>query len=252
MKHLIIKLLISGLALLGFSASAAPTLQTADSLYGGNRYKAAADAYEQILKKQGHNAVVYYNLGNAYYRQNEYAKAILNYERALWLDPSNEDAAYNLSVARSKASVPQVNASEMFFITWADRFIRHRSADTWGCWVLLFLSLTLCCLMSYLFGRRIWLRKSAFAAMSLSLLCTVFCVVAAAMQSYRFSHEVRAVVMESTPFVTDSGETKRRVLPPGVTVLVTDRDVDGRWCVSLPGEGITGWADSRKLQTIHD
>lgn len=245
-------LLISVLTLLSLASAATPREQTADSLYKSKNYKAAAETYEQIIKTQGHNASAYYNLGNAYYRQNEYAKAILNYERALWLEPSDKDAAYNLEVVRSKAAVPQANASEMFFITWADSFIRHRSADTWGCWSLILLAITLFCLALYLFGQRTWFRKSAFAAMCLVFLCTVFSIVAAAIQSYRFTHEIKAVVMEKAIFVTDSGKTKRRILPPGFTVYVQDRGVDGRWMVQLPGEGITGWIENKNLQTVHN
>ena len=117
----------------------AVSMEQADSVYRKKNYKAAAELYEKIIKEKGVSVTAYYNLGNAYFRQKEYAKAILNYERALRLAPSDEDVRFNLAVARSKASVPQVNASEMFFITWIDRFIRNRSANVWGLWALGFL-----------------------------------------------------------------------------------------------------------------
>lgn len=46
--------------------------------------------YESLLKK-GEAAEVYYNLGNSYYKADDIAKAILNYERALLLQPGNAD-----------------------------------------------------------------------------------------------------------------------------------------------------------------
>ena len=74
----------------------------ADSAYVKGDYKAAIEAYETILTNEGEAADVYYNLGNAYYKSENIAKAILNYERALLLNPSDEDVAFNLELARSK------------------------------------------------------------------------------------------------------------------------------------------------------
>ena len=45
---------------------------------------------------------IYYNLGNSYYKADDIARAILNYERALLLEPGNADIRANLEIARSK------------------------------------------------------------------------------------------------------------------------------------------------------
>ena len=58
----------------------------ANQLYSDGNYAEAAKAYEEIITEQP-NSEVYYNLGNAYFKQNELAKAILAYERCLRLDP---------------------------------------------------------------------------------------------------------------------------------------------------------------------
>ena len=229
----------------------AVSMEQADSVYRKKNYKAAAELYEKIIKEKGVSVTAYYNLGNAYFRQKEYAKAILNYERALRLAPSDEDVRFNLAVARSKASVPQVNASEMFFITWIDRFIRNRSANVWGLWALGFLLFSLGSLLVYIFFHRTWLRKTGFAAMSFFLLGLVFCTVAAALQKNRFHNEERAVVMESSSFVTDAPKAKKRMLVSGQAVRVIDKSPDGRWQVQLSGENTVGWIDGKALQSVH-
>ena len=52
-------------------------------------FASAIQIYESLLRK-GESADVYYNLGNSYYKINEIAKAILNYEKALLLQPGTE------------------------------------------------------------------------------------------------------------------------------------------------------------------
>ena len=53
----------------------------ADSAYLNGNYSTAIELYENLLQK-GESDELYYNLGNAYYKSDELAKAILNYERA--------------------------------------------------------------------------------------------------------------------------------------------------------------------------
>ena len=72
-----------------------------DSAYIRNDFASAIQIYESLLRK-GESADVYYNLGNSYYKINEIAKAILNYEKALLLQPGNGDIRANLEIARGK------------------------------------------------------------------------------------------------------------------------------------------------------
>ena len=69
-----------------------------EAYYQGN-YEGAALAYEQLLGSSVINSVVFYNLGNAYYRQGRLGDAIVNYERALRLRPGMDGAKQNLDKA---------------------------------------------------------------------------------------------------------------------------------------------------------
>ena len=66
-----------------------PTKTEADSAYIRNDFAASVEMYENILKNEGESSDIYYNLGNSYYKMNNIAKAVLNYERALLLNPGN-------------------------------------------------------------------------------------------------------------------------------------------------------------------
>ena len=66
-------------------------------------YLESARSFESILKDGYQSGVVYYNLGNAYYRAGEYGRAILNYRKAKFFRPRDPYLAANLQQAISMA-----------------------------------------------------------------------------------------------------------------------------------------------------
>ncbi len=69
--------------------------------YEDGRYAAAAAAYRSLLRYQIRDPVLEYNLGNAEFRLGNLGQAILHYERARRLDPTDRDIVANLEFARS-------------------------------------------------------------------------------------------------------------------------------------------------------
>lgn len=68
----------------------------ANAAYTAGNYAEAIHGYEDIIKAGIADASVFYNLGNAYYRNGRLGAAIVNYERALALTPNLESARENL------------------------------------------------------------------------------------------------------------------------------------------------------------
>ncbi len=77
-------------------------MSLANQNYEAGDYAEAAAIYEAIIESGLHNSTVYYNLGNAYFKQGELGRAILNYRRAQRLAPRDADVAANLAVARTQ------------------------------------------------------------------------------------------------------------------------------------------------------
>lgn len=75
-------------------------MQVANKEYEAGNYAEAAAIYEAILESGLAHSAVYYNLGNAYFKQGDLGRAILNYRRAQSLNPRDNDIAVNLSIAR--------------------------------------------------------------------------------------------------------------------------------------------------------
>ena len=102
----------------------------ANALYAEGNYAEAAAVYEQVVVDQP-SAEVYYNLGNAYFKQGELAQSILAYERALRLKPSYKDAQYNLHFAQSRI-VDNIEDTHSFFLSNWMRAVRNAlSMQVW-------------------------------------------------------------------------------------------------------------------------
>ena len=82
-------LLTGFLLLLPLIALASELTDRGDQSYQTEHYSDAIALYLEAMERDGTSSDLYYNLGNAYYRSGQIADAILSYERALRLDPTN-------------------------------------------------------------------------------------------------------------------------------------------------------------------
>ena len=70
--------------------------------YNKNQFDVSVDAYENILSQGFYSADLYYNLGNAYYRLEDFANARWSYEMGINIDPRNKDIIHNLMLTKKK------------------------------------------------------------------------------------------------------------------------------------------------------
>ena len=79
------------------------TLDQANTHYIAGEYAEAADAYLYLVEAGNRTGDVYYNLGNALYREGDVGSALLAWKRAQWLSPRDGDILANLERGRSQA-----------------------------------------------------------------------------------------------------------------------------------------------------
>lgn len=164
-----------------------------DSAYNKENYREAIRFYEQALANGGRDADVYYNLGNAYYRCGETAQAVLAYERALRIDPSNADARKNLAFVNSRLEdKPEDNNS---ILTHAhSSIVTSASADVWA-WISFAAFVLLCAAAAaYIFSSNVRVRKVGFFGGFVLLVLTVYFVVVAFHAASRVNDHSEAVV----------------------------------------------------------
>lgn len=71
-------------------------------LYQEGEFAGAVASYRSVAESGFESAALYYNLGNAHFRLGEIGPAVLNYERALRLDPGNDDIRANLALVNQR------------------------------------------------------------------------------------------------------------------------------------------------------
>jgi tetratricopeptide (TPR) repeat protein len=80
------------------------TWRRGNDAYLHGDYAGAVAAYQEIDRQGVVSGDLYFNLGDAYFRKGALGPAIWSFERALTLDPGDEDARFNLDQARKLAA----------------------------------------------------------------------------------------------------------------------------------------------------
>ena len=125
-------------------------------------YEQAAELYQQVIDAGLVAPELYYNLGNAYFKQHNIPMAILNYERALQLDPGNEDIKYNLELARTYVSDKIETLPRFFLVEWYHWFLERMSSDGWARFSVIAFMVGLLLLTLFVFSKRFIWRKTGY------------------------------------------------------------------------------------------
>ena len=222
-----------------------------DSAYIKNDFASAIQIYESLLQ-QGEAPEIYYNLGNCYYKTNDIARAILNYERALLLSPGNADIRANLEIARSKAIDKVTPVPEIFFITWIKSLVNSQSSDAWARTGIASFLLLLVSLAIFFFTQHIKWKKIGFSAAILFLIVTVLSNLFASQQKSYLTNRNDAIILSpsvtvrSTP--SESG-TSLFVLHEGRKVEIKDNSMR-EWKEIRLEDGKVGWVPSSSIEVI--
>jgi tetratricopeptide (TPR) repeat protein len=226
-------------------------LSEAIAAYDAGRYTEAIAAYEQLAETAGTSAALNYNLAGAYYKDKQYARAILHYERALLQDPADEDAAANLEMARAN-TVDKIEAIEpVIFVQWSHALRDRLSTDAWAWTSIVLFLIFIVGLFLYFFLHAPCLRRLGFFG---GLLCLVLSGVAmsyASAQRDRLMVRDHAIVMSPTVTVrsspADSG-TQLFTLHEGTKVSL--RSTLGTWMEIELADGNVGWIPAADLEVI--
>lgn len=228
------------------------TKAMADSAYAESDYATAIHIYEQLIAEHGESAAVYYNLGGAYYRTDEIARAILNYERALLFNPSDDDIKFNLELARAKAVDKNALVTELFLVRWYDNFCSIMSADSWSKVSILCFIILISCLVLFIFGKKSKTKKIFFTFALLSLLCTILANVIASGQTDKLVHRESAIIMEPSVTVRSTPSangTELFILHEGKKVKIKDDSMKA-WKEIEIEDGNIGWLPAEAIERI--
>ena len=250
MKRIIILLTLALLSVSAFAVESS-TMKQANEAYKAEKYALADSLYTEVMKKEGTSYALYYNLGNAKYKQGEIAYAILYYEKALKIKPDYEDAKYNLEMARSQ-TVDKIETMEQFVLSeWNQSIQNGTSSNGWAKWSIFAFILTLILVGLYIFSTKVLVKKIAFFSAIVTLVFSIISFGYAKAQNNAMTKNESAIIVaptvtgKSTP---DESGTDLFVLHEGTKVRIKNKI--GDWIEIQMEDGNTGWISSKKLEII--
>ena len=241
---------------LSISAFSNTALAEAEEAFRNGDFARSIELYEKIIAQElaennRESAQLHYNLGNAYFRNNELGRAILNFERALLLDPGNSDIRHNLRFARNH-TIDHIEPSATAFLTnWISGIRNLLSSNGWALTAIVLFLLFLSCTAVFLFVHIVWAKKTAFYT---GIVLFLFLMMANAFAFRQKSERVNrdfAIVMPSGISVNaapDANSNQLFQLHEGTKVRI--RNSDGNWYEIEIANGSVGWTLKTNVERI--
>ena len=256
MKQVIITILLTVLALPVVAGNA--NIDRANQAYKQELYNEALNLYLQEAKETGVSSALYCNIGDTYYRLKDNVHAVLYYERALLLDPSNSDARFNLEFVRGKMQLPD-DAGDSWFSNWVDRTVSRLSSNTWAVIAIITFLLFLAGVAAYLFMDNVLIRKIGFFGGAVLIVASILANLAAFHVYHKATSGNGAIVMpESVTLSTAPREPRDKneeafELQQGTRVEIVDSISDktsGKWLQVSTAGGHKAWINARDIEVI--
>ena len=241
-----------------FSASAQEK-DYADSLwdeanlaYVEGRWADAISDYQMISSMGLESASLYCNTGDAFFKDGNVPMAILYYERALKLDPSYDDARYNLDLLNSTIQDRIDPVPEFVLKAWAREICYIMDSNAWAvCFFVLF-ALTLAMVLLFLLAPTVGGRRTGFFTGIVLLLLAVFSLCFSVWQKNDYMKAEGAIVMRPVTSVKSSPSAEASkdlfILHEGTKVKIIDQV--GSWNNIELADGRQGWIPSSDIETI--
>jgi len=226
-------------------------LQQAEKAYDSKKYKEAIADYEQLINDGFKSYQLYFNLGNAYYRNNELGKAIYYYELARKAEPNDEDVRINLGIASAK-TIDKIDSKENFFISAVKiNLLSSFNTKTWAWFSIL--SLLIASLLFFVFvnSSRLFVKRVLFlfaCVFAITFAITYFLGYSALKSKSEnkfgviLSKEVR--VMNEPTF----SATSKFNLHEGTKIRVVENN--GDWILIKLDNGNEGWLKVNEVGII--
>jgi len=231
------------------AASKEATFRRGNDAYLHGRFKEAIEAYERVAALGVRSEDLFYNLGNAYVKADQLGPAIYNYERALELDPGNDDAQFNLKAARESArkkgedKLVGAEATPLW-----QRAVQPYTVGAMG-WIFLALYASLfASLILIHFVRPGFLRVGLWAAFAFLVIGSVLAAGLLGARLYLAERVEQAIVLPDSLQVKEGPDANYSAMfgvHAGLRVRVTEKEQD--WVRVRLANGLEGWVREADL-----
>lgn len=228
-----------------------PNRQSANQAYDKGNYELAVKTYE-MLSKTNPSAENFYNLGNAYFRTDNIPQAIIAYNKAALISPSDADIQHNLKIARSKTIDKMQPRQTTFIVAGWHSLTNLFNTNTWASISIVSLVLVVLLTLTYLFAEPVLLRQLGFYGAILLFVIFILANACAYSQYSRLTANDGAVVISDVCHVMKLPEAKANVemtIHEGTHMQITDESIKG-WYEVVLDDGTEGWVEQRCIERI--
>ena len=223
----------------------------ANDAYSIGEYNNAVELYSSIEESGFVSDKLYYNMGNAYYKLGENAKAILYYERSLKIDPNDSDVITNLEIAKL-STLDKIDVVPEFILTTFIKSIRDNfSCNIWAYLALIFFVVTLLFLLGFKFASSTKRRKLSFAMACFTLLLSISAVLFSTSLMIKANSNEFAIIttpVSNVKSAPNSTGNNLFILHDGAKVEILEEA--GTWNKIELTDGRQGWTLSSDMEII--
>lgn len=231
--------------------SAEKIMAQGNKFYQGKEYEKAVAAYQEVIKGGYEGTSLYYNLGDAYYREGKLGFAILYYEKALRLSPGNSDVLYNLKIANARTIDKIESLPQFFLFQWWEALLALLPVIGWMYISYFFYILVLISVFLYFFTKRPGLQRTAVYSGFVSVVLLVLTASLLGVKLNREANVKSAIVIEPTATVKlspDPTSNDAFIIHEGLKVR--ELSTVGDWIEIRLEDGKEGWIEKSDIATI--
>lgn len=215
----------------------------ANQNFSEGHFQQAIEGYQNLVHSRHWNANLFYNLGNAWFRLENFGEAILNYERALALDPRHPEAAANLRLVRDEARALELKPGAL------ERYVRAATSAQYSILASTAFWLALLALTHLFYSRR---RSGAFFSFIIFAIA-VFAGAVYALYSLETGSKGKALAIVTgtnieARLATADNAKSVLALPPGSEIKVLSQR--GDWIYAALPNDLRGWIPAPGAQLV--
>jgi len=217
-------------------------------LYADGDFRGAIEAFKKAAESGYASPELYFNLGNAYFRDGQLGKSLVNYIRARRLDPRDEDILTNIEFAR-QYTVDRLEVSEeAILLDYVNRFFDwFRLSEIAWVSAILYLILVIIIIAGFLY-RWIVIPKAV-----LSLVLVLF-IIAGILTAVKYDRDVATrtgvVAVSSVDVKNGPGEDfKNQFTAHAGLIFSIDREDSGWYLVNFENR-VKGWLPKTAIAEI--
>ncbi|MFK8059507.1 MAG: tetratricopeptide repeat protein [Polaribacter sp.] len=226
---------------------------SANELYKNSKFEEAIKQYETIEKQEVVSSELYYNLGNAYYKLNKVGPSIYYYEKALKLNPLNEDVKNNLVFAKRLALDNIEPLPKTVLQKFNKNYLQKLSYNQWAIVVVVFSFLATFLFLLYYFSYTSSKKRLFFIISMLSFFMLIITISITYNQYNKSKNNIEAIVFAEKTEIRNSPTLNSEVvftLHEGTKVMVLD-GIDN-WKKIKLSDGKIGWIIASEIKLFNN